>query len=106
MTPLRQRMVEDMKIRHYAGQTQYQYIRCVERFARHFGRSPERLGREEVREFLVYLATESKVSYGVLSQYVSALRFLYRVTLRKSWTPDDTPSMRRNIRDFLGRSLT
>jgi site-specific recombinase XerD len=88
-------MVEDMKIRHYAGRTQCNYIRCVERFARHFGRSPERLGREQVREFLVYLATESKVSYGVLSQHVSALRFLYRVTLRKPWTPEDIPFPRQ-----------
>jgi site-specific recombinase XerD len=88
-------MAEDMQIRHFAGQTQYQYIRCVERFAQHFGRSPERLGREEVREFLVYLATETQASYAVLSQYVSALRFLYRVTLRKAWTPDDIPFPRQ-----------
>ena len=82
MTPLRQRMIEDMRIRHFAPGTQYQYIRAVEKFAQHFGRSPERLGRAEVREFLVYLATEMGVSYGLLSHYVSALRFLYRITLR------------------------
>ncbi len=51
MTPLRQRMIEDMRIRHYAPGTQYTYIRAVEKFADHFGRSPERLGRAEVREF-------------------------------------------------------
>ena len=91
MTPLRQRMIEDMKIRHFAPGTQCNYIRAVERLARHFGRSPERLGREEVREFLVYLVTEAGVSYGFLSQHVSALRFLYRVTLRKPWCPEDIP---------------
>jgi integrase/recombinase XerD len=91
MTPLRQRMIEDMKIRRLAASTQRNYIRSVERFAQHFGRSPERLGREEVREFLVYLTTEAEVSYGLLSHYVSALRFLYRVTLQKSWSPESIP---------------
>jgi hypothetical protein len=45
MTELRQKMVEDMKIRHFSPQTQYGYIRSVEKFAQHFGRPPERLGR-------------------------------------------------------------
>ena len=74
MTPLRQRMVEDMRVRHFAPGTQYQYIRAVEKFSQHFGRSPERLGREKVREFLVYLVTEMDVSYGVLSAYCPPTR--------------------------------
>jgi len=45
MTPLRQRMVEDMKIRHFSPEIRYRYILAVEKFAQHFGRSPERLGR-------------------------------------------------------------
>jgi len=88
-------MVEDMKIRHFAPGTQYGYIRAVEKFAQHFGRSPERLGRDEVREFLVYLVSEMGVPYGTLSQYVCALRFLYRITLRKPWTAEDIPFPRR-----------
>jgi site-specific recombinase XerD len=87
-------MVEDMKIRHFAPRTQYQYILAVEKFARHFGRSPADLGREHVREFLVCLH-ETGASYGVLSGYISALRFLYRITLRKPWTPEDIPFPRR-----------
>ncbi len=74
MTPLRRRMVEDMKVRRFAGSTQYNYIKCVERLAQHFGRSPERMGPEEVRAFLVYLVTEANVSYDVLCHYISALR--------------------------------
>ncbi len=66
MTPLRRRMVEDMKLRRFAGSTQYNYIKCVERFAEHFGRSPETMGLEDVRTFLVYLVSEANVSYGVL----------------------------------------
>ena len=94
MTPLRQRMIEDMRIRRFAPGTQYTYIRAVERFAQHFGRSPELLGREKVREFLVCLQ-ESGASYAVVSSYISALRFLYRITLRRSWTPEDIPFPRQ-----------
>jgi len=94
MTPLRQRMVEDMKIRNFSPATRYRYILAVEKFAQHFGRSPERLGREQVREFLVSIH-ETGASYSVLSSYVSALRFLYRITLRKPWTPEDIPFPRQ-----------
>ncbi len=60
MTPLRQRMVEDLKIRQYAPATRANYIRCVAQFAKHFGRPIERLTLEHVREFLVPpLATAS-----------------------------------------------
>jgi len=90
MTPLRQRMIEDMRIRSFSPPTQYHYVRAVEKFALHFGRSPEHLGREEVREFLVCLQ-ETGASYAVISSYISALRFLYRITLRRPWTPEDIP---------------
>lgn len=98
MTPLRQRMVEDMKIRRYSPRTVCNYIRCVERFADYFGESPEQLDLEHVRQFLVYLVTEAEISYGLLQHYVSALRFMYRVTLGKPWTPEQIPFPRREYR--------
>ncbi len=98
MTPLRQRMVEDMRVRHFAGRTQYNYIKCVERLAQHFGRSPDRLGLEQVRVFLVYLVTEANLSYGLLCHHVFALRFLYKVTLRRPWGPSEIPFPRRQTR--------
>ncbi len=94
MTPLRQRMVEDMKIRRFSPQTQYRYVLAVEKFAQHFGRSPDRLGREEIREFLLCIHGTG-ASYGVASNYVSALRFLYRTTLRRPWIPEDIPFPRQ-----------
>jgi site-specific recombinase XerD len=84
-----------MRIRRFAPATQCNYIRCVERLAQHFGRSPDRLGLEEVRAFLVYLVTEANVSYGYLCHHVSALRFLYKITLRRPWGPDEIPFPRR-----------
>ena len=94
MTHLRRRMIEDLQVRNYARATQENYVRYVARFAKHFGRSPDQLGPEEVRAFQVHLVNEAKVSYGSLSQHVNALRFLYRVTLDKPWVIEKIPHPR------------
>ncbi len=91
MTPLRRKMIEDLQIRHFAPATQKNYLHLVTQFARHFGRSPDQLGPEDVRAFLFHLVNEVKVSYGVLCTYVSALRFLYKVTLDKPWDLQKIP---------------
>ena len=59
------------------------------RFARYFDRSPARLGPEEIRSYQVYLTNERRLAPSSLVVVVSALRFLYRVTLRKRWAIDD-----------------
>ena len=89
MTSLRQRMLEDMRIRNLAVNTQEAYVHQVSLFARHFNQSPERLGPEQIRAYQVYLATEKKLAPGSILIAVSALRFLYRVTLKKDWTFED-----------------
>lgn len=86
MTALRQRMIEDLKIRNRSPRTIKTYIACVAHFARHFGKSPELLGPEEIRQYQVYLVHERKVSWSYFNQVVSALRFLYRVTLGREGT--------------------
>ena len=82
MTSLRQRMLEDMQVRGLSPRTQQTYVETVARFARHFGRSPARLGLEEIRAYQVYLTNERRLASSSLVVAVSALRFLYRVTLR------------------------
>ena len=89
MTSLRQRMLEDMQVRGLSPRTQQTYVETVARFARHFGRSPARLGLEEIRAYQVYLTNERRLASSSLVVAVSALRFLYRVTLRKRWVLDD-----------------
>src|SRR6266481_1773662 len=89
MTSLRQRMLEDMRIRNLAVNTQEAYVHQVSLFARHFNQSPKRLGPEQIRAYQVYLATEKKLAPGSILIAVSALRFLYRVTLKKDWTFED-----------------
>src|SRR5437867_10473273 len=91
MTPLRRRMIEDLRIRHFAPSTQKHYLHLVSQLARHFGRSPDQLGPEEVRAFLCHLVNEVKVSYAVQCTYVSALRFLYKVTLDRPWDVQKIP---------------
>ena len=83
MTNLRQRMLEDLRVRNYALGTQEKYIGLVAAFAAHFGRSPDLLGPEDVRSYQIYLVEEKKASWTVLNQTVCALRFFYRTTLGK-----------------------
>ena len=62
MTPLRQRMLEDMQVRNLSAHTQRAYIENVARFARHFGRSPADLSPDDIRTYLVYLVRERKLA--------------------------------------------
>ena len=93
MTPLRQRMIEDMKVRNLAPLTQETYVRQVSIFARHFGRPPEALGPREIRAYQVYLATEKELSPSSISIAVAALRFLYNETLHKHWDLEEVIPM-------------
>src|ERR1044071_7793005 len=98
VSPLRQRMIEDMTVRNFAPNTQESYLRQVSLFARHFGKSPEQLGSEEIRAYQIYLAEERKVSVGTRIVAVSALRFLYAVTLRRDWTVQFIPAPKKDHR--------
>jgi integrase/recombinase XerD len=74
MSPLRRRMIEDMTIRNLSPATQQSYVYAVSKFSRHFGRSPDRLGVEDVRTYLVHLASKG-FAWSSLNQTVCALRF-------------------------------
>ena len=96
MTPLRQRFIEDLRVRNLSPHTQSAYILQVSLFARHFGQSPELLGSEEIRAYQVYLAEEKKAAPSTIKVAVAALRFLYKVTLKRCWDLDDVlPSPKR-----------
>lgn len=82
MTPLRQRFTEDLQRRNFSPRTIACYVAHVARFARHFGRSPERLGAEDVRHYQLHLL-ERRTSWCVYNQAVCALRRLYGTTLQR-----------------------
>jgi site-specific recombinase XerD len=98
MTPLRQRYRQDLQLRNYASKTQQVYEECVSLFARHFGKSPELLGPEQIRTYQLYLAHEKKASWSRFNQTVCALRFLYRHTLHKDWIIQHIPFPRKESR--------
>jgi integrase/recombinase XerD len=89
MTSLRRRFIEDMQIRNLAVNTQFYYVQQVSRFARHFNKSPVLLGPEQIRAYQVYLTNERKLAPASILVAISALRFLYKVTLKKGWTFED-----------------
>ena len=68
MTPLRQRFIEDLQVRNYAPRTIVCYVHHVNSFAKHFGRSPEKLGPEEIRQYQVYLVNQKKASWCSFNQ--------------------------------------
>ena len=89
MTPLRQRMTEDMQVRNLALNTQTSYVQQVSLFARYFNKSPELLGPEDIRTYQVFLTNEKKLAPSSVLITVSALRFLYKVSLKKDWSFED-----------------
>ena len=114
MTSLRQRMIEDMRVRNLAVGAQTIYLHHVSQFAPYFGKSPAALGREQIRAFQVYLTQDKKLDPSTITVAVSALRFLYKVTLRRQWSFDEIiPAPKRpqrlpvipspeEVRQFLG----
>ena len=81
MTPLRERMLDDLRLRNYSDRTIKAYLRCITDFARYFGKSPDELGPTEIREYQLYLVKQKRCSWAVFNQTVCALRFFYRTTL-------------------------
>ena len=94
MTTLRQRMIEDLRIRNYSPRTVKTYVWHVARFANQFNRPPARLGPQEIREFQLKLI-ESKTSWSTFNQAVCALRFFYKVTLSRDFVVEQIPHAKR-----------
>jgi site-specific recombinase XerD len=95
MTPLRQRMLEDMAIRNLAENTQSAYIQQVIAYARYFHRAPEELGPEEIRAYQIYLTQTRMLAASSVSVATGALRFLYKVTLKRPWGVEEIPMPKR-----------
>jgi integrase/recombinase XerD len=83
VTPLRQRMLDELQRRKYSPSTTRGYILAVRQYAEYFHKSPEQLGAEEVRRFQLYLLNEKKLAAGTVEMRMSALRFLYKKTLKR-----------------------
>lgn len=83
MTHLRQRMLEELQRRNYSDSTIRHYLHFVEEFARHFGKSPDKLGFDHLRSYQAYLLKQRKLAPGSVENHVSALRFFFVRTLHR-----------------------
>lgn len=85
MTPLRQRMIEDMQLRGFAARTQECYVAAVRQLAAHFHRSPDRLREEDLRQYFLYLANEKQVARATATIALCGIKFFYEHTLQQHW---------------------
>jgi site-specific recombinase XerD len=89
-------MIDDMQIRNLTPNTQRVYVAQVARFAGHFRKSPELLGPDEIRTYLIHLTQERRLAASSIIVAVSALRFFFTVTLKRPWiVEDDIPAGRQ-----------
>ncbi|MDQ5854482.1 MAG: site-specific integrase [Chloroflexota bacterium] len=89
MTPLRQRMLEDMQLRGLSPKTQRCYLHAVQQFALHFGKSPALITEDELRQYFLYLTTEKRVSPSTVTIALCAIKFLFERTLQRPWPTCD-----------------
>ena len=105
MTHLRKMMLEELERRNYSDKTIRYYVRFVERFAHHFGKSPDKLGLEHVRSYQAYLLKQRRLSPRSVENHVAALRFFFVHTLGRhgfyQFLP--YPKVRRKLPNILSR---
>ena len=85
MTPLRQRMLEDMQLRGLAARTQECYVAAVRQLAEHFHRRPDQLTDEDLRQYFLFLTNEKQVARTTATIAICGIRFLYEQTLKQPW---------------------
>jgi integrase/recombinase XerD len=85
MTRLRKRMLEELQLGNFSQNTIKLYLGAVRRFAMYFGKSPEQLGPEQIRQYLLHLLNEKKDNWHTIQAYRAAFKFLYVRVLKQSW---------------------
>jgi site-specific recombinase XerD len=91
VTAFTKRMAEDMQLRNLSPRTIDAYTYHVDRFALRFGKHPEELGPEQVRDFQLWMINELHSSWSQFNQAVCALRFFYSVTCKRDWVVQQIP---------------
>lgn len=85
MTSLRQRYIEDLQLRGLSPRTQEAYVRVVRQLAEHYGKSPDVLTEEELRQYLLYLKNEKHAARNTCTLALCSLKFFYQQTLKRDW---------------------
>ena len=99
MTELRQRMLEELRLRNYSPQTIRAYTATVADFARHFHQPPDRLGPEQIRTYQLHLLNDRKLAWPTFQLRMAALKFFYTRTLKRRWFDYQVakPKLRRKL---------
>jgi site-specific recombinase XerD len=90
-------MLEELQRRNYSHRTAKTYVRIVREFAEHFHQPPDKLGPEQIRQYQAHLFQAKKLAPATVSQYVSALRFLFVKTLRRLSLPKTSSACRHTL---------
>jgi integrase/recombinase XerD len=96
MSILKENMIMDLQLKGFSEQTRKAYISHVKAYAKHFGQSPDKLGVNEIKQYLHYLITERKLSKAYINITYSALKFFYTVTLGREWEMKQIPRVKRD----------
>jgi len=89
-------MVDELRLRNYADNTVERYVDSVESFARYFHRSPDRMGPEQIRQYLLHLIEDRNAAPNTVQIHRAALRFLYVRTLGRRWFDEQVARTRRH----------
>jgi integrase/recombinase XerD len=105
VTRLRKIMLEELQRRNYSAITTRNYLRVVAEFAKYFGKSPDKLGPNELRTYQAYLLQDRKLTPGTVVNRVAALRFFFVKTLKRHQFRDflPYPQDRRRLPTVLSR---
>lgn len=95
MSELRKRMDEDLVVRGMSVRTREAYLGAVAGLAKHYGRRPDRIGAPEVQRYLLHLIEQRKLAWSSCNIVRQALKFFYRVTLKRSQAQFDIPGARQ-----------
>jgi integrase/recombinase XerD len=97
MTPLRKQMTEELQLRNLSPVTAGTYLGAVARLAKYFNKSPQNLGVEHVREYLLHLIQDNHAMPSTVLVNRAALRFVYVCTLKQNWFEDEIPQPKRRL---------
>jgi site-specific recombinase XerD len=95
MTPLREKMIQDMQLQRLSERTQDSYIHNIKQLSLHFKQSPEKLNTEQIKTYMLYLTNQKKYAPNTLNQHLNAIRFLWVHTLQREWKLDKMIRRRR-----------
>jgi site-specific recombinase XerD len=95
ISPLRERMIQDMQLHQFSARTQSSYVRSVEGLTRYYMRSPDQLGEEDLRRYFVHLTCERKLARATVTIALCGIKFFYEKTLKRDWSLTGVPTPKR-----------